>query len=180
MIQGKSRSGLRLRRKIHEAELTSQFRCNGSDGYLAWIDNALQIRETANDSLNGIDFDFQVCDSASELYDRICEKNDLSGRARLVAGYCWEWRSKKDSKSYDIEFSEQGFAMQWNLTDDGSLWILKAKSIEQVGCIHTCQGLEMAYVGVILGPDFVVRDGKVVTRPEFRTNRTNQFVGTSH
>jgi uncharacterized protein len=163
--------------KILEAELTSQFRCNGSDGYLAWVDNALQIRETANESLEGIDFDFQVCDTASELRDRIFEKNDLAGRARIVAGYCWPWASKKDKDAFDIEFPDEGFAMQWNLSDDGGLWILKAKSVEQIGCIHTCQGLELQYVGVIVGPDFVVRDGVVRTRPEYRAKQDSSMRG---
>jgi DUF2075 family protein/DNA replication protein DnaC len=162
---------------IHEAELASQFRCNGSDGYLAWIDNALQIRETANDSLEGIDFDFLVCDSASELRDRIVEKNDLTGRARIVAGYCWDWASKKSCNAIDIEFPEQGFAMQWNLTDDGNLWILKPKSVDQIGCIHTCQGLELAYVGVIIGPDLIVRDGEILTRPEHRAKQDSSIRG---
>ena len=166
--------------KVHEAELASQFRCNGSDGYLAWVDNALQIRETANDSLNGIDYDFQVCDTASELRTRIIEKNDLTGKARIVAGYCWEWASKKNRRAFDIEFPDEKFAMQWNLTDDGSLWILKAKSVDQIGCIHTCQGLELAYVGVIIGPDLIVRDGNVLTRPKNEPTRIHQSRDTSH
>jgi DUF2075 family protein/DNA replication protein DnaC len=162
---------------IVENELTSQFRCNGSDGFLAWIDNTLQIRETANESLDAVDFDFQVCDTASELRDRIFEKNDLTNRARIVAGYCWPWASKKDSDAFDIEFPQEGFAMQWNLTDDGSLWILKAKSVEQIGCIHTCQGLELQYVGVIVGPDFIVRDGHVIARPEYRAKQDSSMKG---
>jgi DUF2075 family protein/DNA replication protein DnaC len=163
--------------KVFEAELASQFRCNGSDGYLAWVDNALQIKDTANDTLDGIDFDFQVCDTASELRARIVEKNDLTGKARLVAGYCWDWASKKSRRAFDIEFPDQQFAMQWNLTDDGSLWILKAKSVDQVGCIHTCQGLELGYVGVIIGPDLIVRDGKVITRPEHRSKQDSSIKG---
>jgi uncharacterized protein len=162
---------------VHEATLSSQFRCNGSDGYLAWIDNALQIRPTANDSMDGIDYEFRVCETASELRERILEKNDLSGKARLVAGYCWEWKSKKSRHAVDIEFPEDRFGMQWNLTDDGSVWILKAKSIDQVGCIHTCQGLELDYVGVIVGPDLVVRDGQIQTRPEYRAKQDATIKG---
>jgi uncharacterized protein len=163
--------------EIHEAELASQFRCNGSDGYLAWVDNSLQVRETQNQSLDGIDFDFQVCETASELQERIVEKNDLTGKARIVAGYCWDWKSKKDPRAFDIEFPDQGFAMQWNLDEDGNLWILKAKSIDQIGCIHTCQGLELAYVGVIIGPDLIVRDGQILTRPEFRSKQDRSIKG---
>lgn len=55
------------------------------------------------------------------------------------------------------------YAAQWNLKKYQSLWIIDPESVDEVGCIHTCQGLELDYVGVIVGPDFVVRDGKVVT-----------------
>ncbi|RIL06160.1 MAG: AAA family ATPase [Proteobacteria bacterium] len=146
---------------VQELALESQFRCNGSDGYLAWVDHALQIHETANVDLDGIDFEFRVCDSASQLRDAIFERNQPGNKARLVAGYCWPWTSKKDPSAMDIVFPGTDFAMQWNLADDGSLWIVKPDSVKEVGCIHTCQGLELEYVGVIIGADLVVRDGRV-------------------
>jgi hypothetical protein len=148
---------------VHQQELLSQFRCNGSDGYLAWIDNALEIRETANETLEGINYDFRVFDSPNELRDAIFEKNRINNKARLVAGYCWNWISKKDASLKDITIEEHNFAMKWNLDSDGSLWILKPDSVSEVGCIHTCQGLESEYIGVIIGPDFVIRDGVAVT-----------------
>jgi len=80
---------------VTEMELNSQFRCNGSDGYLAWLDNILQIKETANEDLGDIEYDFKVVDRPSELRDIIFEKNEINNRARLVAGYCWKWPSKK-------------------------------------------------------------------------------------
>ncbi|MDZ7821876.1 MAG: DNA/RNA helicase domain-containing protein [Candidatus Marinimicrobia bacterium] len=86
----------------------------------------------------------------------------MNNKARLVAGYCWDWKSKKQKDAMDVAIPEHSFAMQWNLTDDGSLWILQPNSIKQVGCIHTCQGLELNYVGVIIGNDLIVRDGNVL------------------
>lgn len=148
---------------VSRGELSSQFRCNGSDGYLAWLDNTLQIRRTANTDLSGIDYDFSVAASPDELRGRIEHLNLANNKARMVAGYCWDWRSKKDTKAYDIEFPEHGFQAQWNLTVDGSLWIMQPNSVDQVGCIHTCQGLEVDWVGVIIGPDLLVRDGKIIT-----------------
>ena len=148
--------------ETHELELTSQFRCNGSDGYLAWVDHVLQIRETANPDLTGVDYEFGVFDSASRLRDAIFERNEGSNQSRLVAGYCWPWKSKQDPRAMDIVFPGTDFAMQWNLASDGSLWIVKPDSVKEVGCIHTCQGLDLEYVGVIVGDDFLVRDGKVV------------------
>ncbi len=148
---------------VTEMELNSQFRCNGSDGYLAWLDNILQIKETANEDLGDIEYDFKVVDSPSELRDIIFKKNEINNRARLVAGYCWKWPSKKDVRKFDIEFPEYDFKMKWNLTEDGSTWIISPKSVNEIGCIHTCQGLEVDYIGVIIGEDFIVRDGKVIT-----------------
>lgn len=146
---------------VHELELQSQFRCNGSDGYLAWVDHALQIRDTANPDLSGADYDFRVFDSPASLRDAIFAANDESGNSRLVAGYCWPWKSKKDPGAMDIVIPEFDFAMRWNLTSDGSLWLVVPDSINEVGCIHTCQGLDLNYVGVIFGEDFVIRDGVV-------------------
>lgn len=154
---------------IHEMELPSQFRCNGSDGYVSWLDNTLQIRETANPTLEGIDFDFRVFDSPTELRDEIVRKNKENNSARLVAGYCWDWKSRKDAKAYDVIIPEYDFKMKWNLTKDGSLWIIGDNSINEVGCIHTCQGLELDYIGVIVGQDLVSRFGRIVTDPKARS-----------
>lgn len=148
--------------------LSSQFRCNGADGYLAWLDNVLDIRETANTELEEKEYDFKVFDSPVALRDAINEKNKERNKARLVAGYCWDWKSQKNKNAYDIEFPEYDLSMRWNLASDGNLWIVKPESVSEVGCIHTCQGLELDYVGVIVGLDFVVRDGKVVTVPSAR------------
>ena len=70
---------------MHQLTLSSQFRCNGSDGYLARLDNTLQIRETANSSLEGVPFDFQIVDNPKDLQDVIFEKNAVNNKARLVA-----------------------------------------------------------------------------------------------
>lgn len=156
--------------EVEEMELESQFRCNGSDGYIAWLDHVLQIRETANTQLDDLDFDFdfRVFDDPTSLRAAIEEKNEERNRARMVAGYCWRWVSKKDRAAYDIVFEEHDFRMRWNLTDDGGLWVVKPESVSEIGCIHTCQGLEVDTVGVIIGPDLIVRDGQVITRAEER------------
>ncbi|HUV50581.1 MAG TPA: DNA/RNA helicase domain-containing protein [Anaerolineae bacterium] len=164
---------------VHSMELQSQFRCNGSDGYLAWLDNVLQIKETANDTLEGVDYDFRVFGSPNKLRDAILNKNNLNNKARLVAGYCWNWVSKKpeNKAQNDIVINEHNFAMQWNLTADGNLWILKPESVNEVGCIHTCQGLEVDYIGVILGPDIVIRNGEVVVQPDQRAKTDQSLKG---
>lgn len=162
---------------VHELELASQFRCNGSDGYLAWLDYALQIRTTANTDLEGIDYDFKVFDDPSAMRRAILDKNRTSNKARMVAGYCWPWASRNEKHVMDIVFPEYGFAAQWNLNDDGMLWAIADDSVEQIGCIHTCQGLEFDYVGVIIGDDFVIRDGRVVTDATKRARQDRSVRG---
>lgn len=163
--------------EVVEMELASQFRCNGSDGYLAWLDHMLQIRDTANTTLEGIDYDFKVFSDPNELRAAITEKNKINNKARMVAGYCWEWNSRKDSSSYDVVLPEYDFKMRWNLTTDGSLWIIKLESVNEIGCIHTCQGLEVDYVGVIVGKDLIAQDGKVLTQPAARAKSDRSIRG---
>ena len=163
--------------KTQTLKLESQFRCNGSDGYLSWLDNILNIQETANKTLEGINYDFQVVDSPNKLRDLIFEKNKINNKARIVAGYCWNWISKKDRNLKDIIFPEYNFEMKWNLSEDGNVWIISPKSVNEVGCIHTCQGLEVDYVGVIVGKDFVVRDGEVLTDPSSRAKTDASLKG---
>ena len=151
---------------VEQHVLASQFRCSGSDGYLAWLDDTLQIRGTANAVLDTQEYEFQVFDDPQTMHDAIKSKN-AGNKARVVAGYCWPWRSKKDISAYDVVIGEN-YRRQWNLDQDGSLWIVAPNSIDQVGCIHTCQGLEVDYIGVIIGPDLIVRDGQVRTAPEQR------------
>lgn len=148
--------------EITELALDSQFRCNGSDGYLQWIDDVLGIRDTAHPQLDPREFDFRVFDDPAQLHALIERKNAVSNRSRMVAGYCWPWPSKRNAAAFDIEMPAFGYRRRWNLDKDGSLWIVTPGSVEQVGCIHTCQGLELDHVGVIIGPDLVYRDGRVV------------------
>ncbi len=160
---------------VEEYEIASQFRCSGSDGYLAWLDHVLDIRPTANQVLDASDYEFRVFDSPQALHGAIKAKN-TTNKARVVAGYCWPWLSKKDCNASDIVIGDQ-YRRQWNLDKDGSLWIIAPESVEQVGCIHTCQGLEVDYIGVIIGPDLVVRDGQVKTVPEERDRHDRSIRG---
>jgi DUF2075 family protein len=162
---------------ITHLELASQFRCSGSDGYLAWLDDVLGIRETANPLLDPAEFDFRIIDSPTQLHALIDERNRERNRARVVAGYCWDWASKKNPDAYDIELPEFGYQRQWNLTQDGSLWLVSPRSVEQVGCIHTCQGLELDYVGIIIGPDLVFIDDAVQTAPLARSSQDKTLRG---
>ena len=149
--------------EVKEMELTSQFRCNGSDGYLAWLDNTLEIRETANPDMEGIDYDIRIVDSPLEMQHLIIERNRSSrNRARILAGYCWNWLKEgvNNPAVHDIKIGD--FEISWNLKNT-STYAIDEDSIDEAGCIHTSQGLEFDYVGVIIGDDMRYENGKVVT-----------------
>ena len=149
---------------IYTFDLDSQFRCNGSDGYIAWLDRVLDIKDTANFDIDGFDYDFKVLDDPNEIRRLIEEKNKKNNKSRMVAGYCWNWISegKNNSEIHDIEIPEFNFGMSWNL-GNSTTWAIDPESVNEVGCIHTCQGLEFDYVGVIIGDDLRYEDGHIVT-----------------
>ena len=148
--------------EVFRMELISQFRCNGSDGYLAWVDDVLQIRDTANYDLEGIDYDIRICDSPMEMEHIILEKNSIRNRARILAGYCWNWpkETRNDVNYHDIKIGDYGIS--WNL-DGGDAFAINPDSVHEAGCIHTSQGLEFDYVGVIIGDDMRYENGEIIT-----------------
>lgn len=142
---------------LYENELISQFRCNGSDAYLSWIDNVLEINTKAMTQIPD-DYDVQIVDSPKQLFNMIVEKNKINNKARIVAGYCWDWISngKNNSDVHDILIDD--FGISWNLSSSQT-WAIDPNSVNEAGCIHTCQGLEFDYVGVIIGKDLTYDDG---------------------
>ena len=148
--------------EVTEMELVSQFRCNGSNGYLAWLDDLLEIRKSANYNLEGLDYEVKLCDNPEDVKSIIVEKNRISNRARILAGYCWNWpkENRRNSDYHDIQIGD--FGISWNL-DDGQAFAISENSVNEAGCIHTTQGLEFDYVGVIMGDDIRYENGHIVT-----------------
>ena len=148
--------------EISEMELVSQFRCNGSDGYLAWLDNVLEIRNTANSDMKDIDYDIRIVDSPNEVRDLIIERNKSVNHSRILAGYCWAWlkAGQNDTNVHDIKIGD--FEMSWNL-GNSLTFAIDEDSVNEVGCIHTSQGLEFDYAGVIIGDDMRYENGHIVT-----------------
>ena len=148
--------------EIKRLELVSQFRCNGSDGYLAWLDNTLEIRETANWDMEDIDYEIQIMDSPHEVRNFIFERNRINNRARILAGYCWNWKKEGQNNPDVHDIIIDDFEISWNLKNT-STFAIDEDSVNEAGCIHTSQGLEFDYVGVIIGEDLRYENGKVVT-----------------
>lgn len=162
--------------QVTELELVSQFRCDGSDGYLAWLDSVLEIRETANHDMREIDYDIRICDSPKQMQHMILECNRISNRSRILAGYCWDWISsgKNDTSVHDIKIGD--FEISWNLGNTSTFAIDKT-SVNEAGCIHSSQGLEFDYVGVIIGEDMRYEDGSVITDFEKRAKTDQSLRG---
>ena len=151
---------------VYEGEdlnLVSQFRCNGSDGYLNFLDNLLGIRDTANQTFD-YDYEIRLFRSPVKMREALRLKNAVNNKARMIAGYCYEWVSENDPQGneYDIVL-EDGFKAKWNFAN--TYFAIDPNSFDQVGCIHTTQGLEFDYCGIIIGQDLRYEQGKVITDP---------------
>lgn len=147
-----------------DTKLVSQFRCNGSDAYIQFIDGILQRNEeTVAPDLPELNYDFQVFDNAVDMREALRVKNAVNNKARMVAGYCYDWNVKNGRGDVDIVLPG-GFQAKWNLAND-KIWAINPKSFEEVGCIHTAQGLEFDYVGVLIGKDLYYDNpsGRVLT-----------------
>ncbi len=148
--------------EVMRYKLVSQFRCDGSDGYIAWVDDVLEIRDTANKNDLGMDYDFKVFSDPNDLFNEIKKKNKVNNKSRMLAGYCWDWPKKyrNDPNYHDIKIPEYNFEISWNINNT---WAIEEDSVEQAGSIHTAQGLEFDYVGVIIGDDLRYENGRVIT-----------------
>lgn len=153
----------RAEAKLLEYELDAQFRCSGSDGFINWIDNTLDVRRTANVLWNRNDpYEFQIMDSVQGLEQAIRAKA-THGSARLVAGFCWPWSDPAADGSLFADVKVGSWAMPWNAKPDAgrlgigvpksNFWASDAGGLQQVGCIYTAQGFEFDHVGVIFGLD---------------------------
>ncbi len=148
---------------IHKPyELTSQFRCDGSDGYISFLNNLLEIKQTANTNFEFNNLKVKVFDDPIKMRDELRELNKINNKARMIAGYCYDWNVKNNKGDWDI-ILPNGFKAKWNLANDDHRAV-NPNSFEEIGCIHTCQGMEFDYVGVFIGKDLYYKDGHVQTK----------------
>jgi uncharacterized protein len=149
--------------KLLEYELDAQFRCSGSDGFINWVDNTLDVRRTANVLWTQSDpYEFRIVASVAELERKIREKA-TEGSARLVAGFCWPWSNPNPDGSLTSDVQVDAWSMPWNARPDAgrlgkgipksAFWASDPGGLDQVGCIYTAQGFEFDYVGIIFGLD---------------------------
>ena len=148
------------RTKYHE--LISQMRIQGENGgdYISFVQSLLKTEDPEPTSFG--DYEFKLFDDPGAMHEAIRQRNDQVGLARMAAGFAWPWVSRyKGRKSeYDIQIGD--YLAQWNRTQKD--WVDSEGSLEEVGSIHTLQGYDLNYAGVIIGKDlrFDERDGRLV------------------
>ncbi len=154
--------------EVREFELEAQFRANGSDSFIRWVDNTLGLARTPQVLWPMDDeFDFRIVPSVHELERLIHLRAAEGATARLVAGFCWPWSDPDPAGELVPDVRVGDWAMPWNAKagarrlaagiPKSDFWASDPRGIGQVGCVYTAQGFEFDYVGVIFGPDLVYR-----------------------
>jgi uncharacterized protein len=137
-------------------KLKSQFRVKGGNGYIKFIHQLLDGDLASNEKYGDSGYEFLMFNNIDDMVNKIKLRNKEDGLSRLVAGYSWPWASKNNPKEYDIEI--QNTKLKWNnRTED---WINSEGAENEVGCIHTVQGYDLNYVGVIFGEEISYDDMK--------------------
>lgn len=134
-------------------QLYSQFRSKGGNGYVKFVDELLDQKITdAKYKYSSKNYEVLLFDNFKDFVSELRSKNTQHQLSRFVAGYGWQWISKNDKSKYDIVID--GLRFQWN--HDNIEFILKDVNAEQIGCIHTTQGYDLNYVGLIFGPEIIL------------------------
>lgn len=128
--------------------LQTQMRATGGNDYIRYVRGLMNFQEPDRQEVFG-NYEFVMYERLSEMVQQIRSKDEEAGLARLVAGFAWDWKSNKNRQSYDIEIDD--VQLRWNSTDTD--WINSKNSAQEVGSIHTVQGYDLNYAGVIIGPD---------------------------
>ena len=136
-------------RNTLKIELTSQMRVQGGNNYIKFVDELLHVKRDIRNTYSPKDYELFVFDSLADLYDELGKREKIDGLCRLVAGYSWPWLSEDDKSAIDIEID--GLKFQWNQTLKD--WINSTNAFKEIGCIHTTQGYDLNYTGVIFGKE---------------------------
>ena len=129
--------------------LVTQMRVRAGADYVQFVRDLLRGEANATAGPDFGDYDLRIFHDLGEMRREIFNRNEEHGLARLVAGYAWEWKSKRDEAAFDIELD--GVRLRWN--SQAKDWINSPASIHEVGSIHTVQGYDLNYAGVIIGND---------------------------
>lgn len=210
---------------VIELELKDQFRCNGSNNFLGWVDN--MIYEDGRIPLDTSSYEFEVFDTPQKMVEKIRSldeyamfvdtqkkimgddfsyekiQKEIAGKqmsfatsARVVAGWCWKWNDKVIQQNgdllHEVKIPEFDFDMPWETkaapnndfrfkyAKDADSWCNQNEGVNQVGCIHSIQGWETDYVGVIIGPDITYDENRgFVYVPQLQSEDGHRELGST-
>ena len=157
----------RLRARVEELELETQFRCNGSADYVNWVNNTLGIERNANVMWNEEqqEFDFRIFASPEDLEQAIRDRVHEGYSGRMTAGFCWRWSDPNTDGTLVDDVVIGAYRRPWNANPEAKRlargipkavnWAREPNGIDQIGCVYTAQGFEFDYAEVIIGPDMV-------------------------
>jgi len=129
-------------------KLKSQFRVKGGNAYVEYIDSLLKTKLSINTKkFDSKEYEFILFDSLDKMVEKVKLRNSESGLSRLIAGYSWTWESNNKEDVFDIKIGD--VQLKWNGTSKD--WINSENSVNEVGCIHTTQGYDLNYSGIIFG-----------------------------
>ncbi|WP_295033564.1 DUF2075 domain-containing protein [uncultured Microbacterium sp.] len=131
----------------HYFHLMTQMRVKAGSDYIGFVRAALRGEDPIRPDLG--DYELRFFDDLGAMREAIRVADRSAGLSRLVAGYAWDWVSKKNPAAFDIALD--GEQMRWNKAEKD--WINSPGSLDEVGSIHTVQGYDLNYAGVIIGPD---------------------------
>ncbi len=129
--------------------LVTQMRVQAGSDYVGYIRRILSVGGSVPAAKDFDGYDLRMFDSVSEMREAIRDRDAETGLSRMVAGFAWPWKTKTDKTAFDIDID--GLQLRWNGTQVD--WIASRKSLDEVGSIHTVQGYDLNYAGVIIGPD---------------------------
>ena len=137
-----------------EFNLTTQMRCKGGTPFIEYIDGILECKNPERMHASG-DFLFEMYENAKDMSENIKALDRSMNLCRMVSGYGWEWKTNSKKKTFDpritTDFEIDGQEFRWNSNTKG--WILSNNAVNEVGCVHSTQGFDLNYVGVIFGPE---------------------------
>ena len=167
-----SHHAMRLGLEVDLISLHGQFRCGGSEDYERWVLGLL--------GLDGEPFvwegdglvEVRLAESPEQMEADLAGKQQRGETARLSAGFCWPWSDPRPDGTLVSDVQVGSWSRPWNVKSDRSVgeapgssyWATDPAGFGQVGCVYTAQGFEYEWSGVIIGPDLVARDGRLITR----------------
>ena len=177
----------KLNLEVDLVSLHDQFRCGGSEAYEQWVLNLLGLGGGQPTVWEGDGrFELRIAETPQEMEAFLAAKQAAGETARMTAGYCWPWSDPRPDGTLVNDVQVGSWSRPWNVKSDRSVgdapgspfWATDPAGFGQVGCVSTAQGFEYEWSGVILGPDLVARDGRLVTDrdefkdPNFRSRKT--------